>query len=204
MAGTEVREGYRYTMDHVCLSASGAERLVGVTAYAVDQLGDVTLVTIDVKPGDMVTAGKAFGTVESVKTLSDLYAPISGKVVRVNTELESKPELVNEDPYGKAWLVAIEGEGGDDLMDAAAYAKFLEAAAHLARPLRQRAPLLRCDRGRGAFSFKRPSSAVGGGGGLHALACGNISARGEAGDRSVNIFARAGLHPSPQFVPKRV
>ena len=132
MANVEVRDGYTYTKDHEWVREEGAERLVGITAFAVDQLGDITLVNLEVKPGDTVTAGKSFGTVESVKTLSDLFAPVSGKVVRVNGELESKPELVNEDCYGKAWMIAIEpsGESGE-LLDAAAYRTFLETSAHL-------------------------------------------------------------------------
>jgi glycine cleavage system H protein len=122
MADVEVRDGYRYTKDHEWLSESGKERLVGITAYAVDQLGDITLVNLDVKAGDKLTAGKAFGTVESVKTLSDLFAPLSGTVTRVNADLADKPELVNEDPYGKAWMIAIEPDAeAADLMDAAAY-----------------------------------------------------------------------------------
>lgn len=131
MSKSDVRDGLRYTKDHEWLQISATEALIGVTAFAVEQLGDITLVNIEVKPGDVVTAGKAFGTVESVKTLSDLFAPVSGKVVRVNADLESRPELVNEDPYGKAWLIAIEPETkGDDLLDADAYRKYLETAAH--------------------------------------------------------------------------
>lgn len=132
MSNTDVRDGLRYTKDHEWVS-SDSEALVGVTAFAVDQLGDITIVNIDVKPGDKITAGKAFGTVESVKTLSDLFAPISGTVVKVNGDLENKPELVNEDPYGKAWMIAIKAEGETvELMDAAAYRKYLETAGHLA------------------------------------------------------------------------
>jgi glycine cleavage system H protein len=132
MTQVDVRDDYRYTKDHEWVSGAGAERLVGISAFAVEQLGDITLVNLDVKVGDRVTVGKSFGTVESVKTLSDLYAPVSGKVVRVNAELETKPELVNEDPYGKAWIVAIEVEGEPDaaLMDAAAYRAFLATAPH--------------------------------------------------------------------------
>lgn len=128
---TEVRDELQYTKDHEWLGGSAQERLVGITAFAVEQLGDITLVNIEVKPGDTITAGKAFGTVESVKTLSDLYAPISGKIVKVNTALESSPELVNEDPYGKAWLIAIEPAGEESgLLDAAAYRELLKTAEH--------------------------------------------------------------------------
>jgi glycine cleavage system H protein len=128
MSNVDVRDGYEYTKDHEWVKTEGGDRLVGITAYAVDQLGDITLVNLEVKVGDTVTAGKSFGTVESVKTLSDLFAPMSGKVVRVNADLESKPELVNEDCYGKAWMIAIAPEGAaTDLLDAAAYRTFLDS-----------------------------------------------------------------------------
>jgi glycine cleavage system H protein len=132
MSDAQFPGGLRYTKDHEW-ARTGAEVEVGITAFAVEQLGDITLVNIDVKAGDTVTAGKAFGTIESVKTLSDLYAPISGKVVRVNGELETKPELVNEDCYGKAWMVAIapsDGKAVDALMDVKTYQAHVKASAH--------------------------------------------------------------------------
>src|SRR5262249_46166883 len=98
-----------------------------------EQLGDITLVNLDVKVGDTVTEGKAFGTIESVKTLSDLFAPVTGKVVRVNGDLVGKPELVNEDCYGKAWMVAIapaDAKAGLALMDWTAYAEHVKGSAH--------------------------------------------------------------------------
>jgi glycine cleavage system H protein len=122
----------RYTKEHEWARGS-AEVEVGITAFAVEQLGDVTLVNLDVKVGDTVTVGKAFGTIESVKTLSDLYAPITGKVVRINEALASKPELVNEDCYGKAWMIAIapsDPKALDALLDAKSYGEFLKTAAH--------------------------------------------------------------------------
>jgi len=112
---------------------SGGEIAVGITAFAVEQLGDVTLVNLDVKVGDEVGAGKPFGTIESVKTLSDLYAPVAGKVVRINEALASKPELVNEDCYGKAWMIAIvpnDPKAYGALLDATAYAEHVKASAH--------------------------------------------------------------------------
>ncbi len=135
MSDTKVPADLRYTKDHEWAKTSGSEVTVGITAFAVEQLGDITLVNLDVKPGDAVTEGKPFGTIESVKTLSDLFAPISGKVIRVNKDLEAKPELVNEDCYGKAWMVAIAPDAGNQgstsgLMDAKAYADFLKTAAH--------------------------------------------------------------------------
>jgi glycine cleavage system H protein len=124
----------RYTKDHEWAKreAGATEITVGITAFAVEQLGDITLVNLDVKAGDVVTEGKAFGTIESVKTLSDLFAPVSGKVVRVNAELEGKPELVNEDCW-KAWMIAIapaDGAAVDALLDAKAYADHVKASAH--------------------------------------------------------------------------
>jgi glycine cleavage system H protein len=123
----------RYTKDHEWARLSGGELTVGITAFAVEQLGDITLVNFDVKAGDSVEEGKAFGTIESVKTLSDLFAPVSGKVVRVNPELANKPELVNQDCYGAAWMVVIapsDPAAHGKLMDAAAYSAFLKASAH--------------------------------------------------------------------------
>jgi len=127
---TDVKDDRRYTKDHEWAREQGGELVVGITAFAVDQLGDITLVNLDVKPGDVVTAGKAFGTIESVKTLSDLFAPVSGKVVRVNKALEEKPELVNEDCWGEGWMIAIAPSGPGELMDAPAYKKVILESAH--------------------------------------------------------------------------
>ncbi len=130
---SELPADRRYTKDHEWAKVSGGEVTVGITAFAVEQLGDITLVSIDAKPGDEVHAGKRFGTIESVKTLSDLFAPVSGKIVRVNKDLENKPELVNEDCYAKAWMVVIapsDAKATDALMDATAYGEYLKTAAH--------------------------------------------------------------------------
>ncbi len=122
----------KYTKDHEWAKLDGARVTVGITAFAVEQLGDITLVSLDIKVGDMLDAGKAFGTIESVKTLSDLYAPVRGKVVAVNSSLDASPEQVNEDPYGKAWMITLEVADSSalgDLMDAAAYSEHVKAAA---------------------------------------------------------------------------
>lgn len=129
----KVPSDLRYTKEHEWARVGAGEVTVGITAFAVEQLGDITLVNLDVKLGDQVGGGKAFGTIESVKTLSDLYAPVAGKVVRINEELSSKPELVNEDCYGKAWMIAIapaDATAHEALMDAAAYGEYANAAAH--------------------------------------------------------------------------
>jgi glycine cleavage system H protein len=127
----EVKDDRKYTKDHEWAQAVGNELLVGITAFAVDALGDITLVSLDVKVGDTVTTGKTFGTIESVKTLSDLFAPVSGKVTRVNGALENSPELINEDPWSKGWMIAIAPDAGtDELMDAKSYADHLSASDH--------------------------------------------------------------------------
>ena len=130
---SELPADRRYTKDHEWARSQSGEVVVGITAFAVEQLGDITLVNLDVKVGDSVEIGKAFGTIESVKTLSDLFAPLSGKVVRINEELVAKPELVNEDCYGKAWMVAVapaDATAVDALMDSKSYGEFLKSAAH--------------------------------------------------------------------------
>ncbi|MBL8718477.1 MAG: glycine cleavage system protein GcvH [Myxococcales bacterium] len=117
----------RYTKDHEWAKRDGGKVRVGITAHAVEQLGDITLVELP-KVGTKVELGKAFGTVESVKTLSDLFAPIAGTIVEVNEQLASKPELVNEGPYEQGWMVVIEPTDAaafDGLLDAAAYGALL-------------------------------------------------------------------------------
>jgi glycine cleavage system H protein len=129
---SETPADLRYTKNHEWARQGGGEVVVGITAFAVEQLGDVTLVNIDVHPGDTVSAGKPFGTIESVKTLSDLYAPVDGKVIRVNADLASKAELVNEDCYGKAWMIAIapsDPAAASALMDASSYAEHVRTSA---------------------------------------------------------------------------
>lgn len=129
-AANEVRTDRRYTSDHEWALEQGGEIVCGITPFAVDQLGDITLVSLDVRPGDKTTKGQAFGTVESVKTVSDLFAPVSGTVVRVNDVLADRPELLNEDCWTQGWMIAIQAtEGLAELMDADAYARHLEASA---------------------------------------------------------------------------
>ena len=114
----------RYTHDHEWLRAHGTSWRVGITQFAVDQLGDITLVDLP-KDGDLVTKGQRFGTIESVKSVSDLYAPISGNIVKVNAALKDSPELVNSDCYGQGWMVEIapnERAEIDELLAADAYA----------------------------------------------------------------------------------
>ncbi|MFO0758807.1 MAG: glycine cleavage system protein GcvH [Byssovorax sp.] len=133
MQSDDVRSDRKYTKDHEWAKEDGSAIKVGISAFAVDQLGDITLVNIDVKPGDVLTAGKAFGTIESVKTLSDLFAPLSGRVHAVNPALESKPELVNDDCYEAAWMISITPADASELsslLSADDYKAFLKTAAH--------------------------------------------------------------------------
>jgi glycine cleavage system H protein len=119
----------KYTHDHEWLKAQGSSWRVGITQFAVDQLGDITLVDLP-KEGDQVTKGQRFGTVESVKSVSDLYAPVSGRVVAINAALKDSPEDVNGDPYGKGWMIEVEANDKaevDELMDAAAYTAHVAA-----------------------------------------------------------------------------
>jgi glycine cleavage system H protein len=97
----------RYTHDHEWLEAKGSTWRVGITQFAVEQLGDITLVDLP-NVGDLVTKGQRFGTVESVKSVSDLYAPVSGKVMAINTALKDSPEDVNSEPYAKGWMIELE------------------------------------------------------------------------------------------------
>jgi glycine cleavage system H protein len=96
----------RYTTEHEWIKPEGEHYVVGITAFAQDQLGDIVYVELP-KVGDQVEAGRAFGVIESVKTASDLYAPVSGEVVAVNSELVDQPQSVNEDPYDAGWMIKI-------------------------------------------------------------------------------------------------
>lgn len=127
---TNVKDDRKYTKDHEWALAEGGRVTIGITAYAVEQLGDITLVNLDVKEGDTIEAHKAFGTIESVKTLSDLFAPVSGKVVAINKELDAKPELVNDDCYA-AWMIAIEtSDALGELLDPAVYGELVASLDH--------------------------------------------------------------------------
>jgi glycine cleavage system H protein len=127
-----VPKDLRYTREHEWASLNGDRVRVGITAYAQEQLGDVVFVELP-KVGAKVTAKKPFGVVESVKAVSDLFAPVSGEVVEVNAELTPKPETVNADPYGKGWMVVIKPSNRaewDQLLTAQQYEEFLKQGGH--------------------------------------------------------------------------
>ncbi|ADY36539.1 MAG TPA: glycine cleavage system protein GcvH [Candidatus Phocaeicola caecigallinarum] len=117
----------KYTNEHEWIRLEGEEAYVGITDYAQDQLGDIVFVDITTE-GETLDKGEVFGTIEVVKTVSDLFLPIGGEVLEVNPELEEHPELVNQDPYGKGWLVKIKPADPsemDGLLDAEAYKQLI-------------------------------------------------------------------------------
>jgi glycine cleavage system H protein len=119
----DVPEDRRYTEDHEWLRADGDEMVVGITAYAADQLGDVVFVELPAV-GRTLKSRESFGVIESVKAVSDLFAPLAGEVVAVNEELAARPELVNADPYGAGWMLRIRpanAEDADELRDPESY-----------------------------------------------------------------------------------
>ncbi len=127
---SEIPKDLRYTKDHEWARRAGAVVVVGVTAHAQEALGDVVYVELP-KLGDSVTAGKPFGVIESTKAVSELFAPVGGKVVRVNDDLTDSPQAVNQDPYGKGWLVEIEPsdqKAYDSLLSAQDYEQLLKNA----------------------------------------------------------------------------
>jgi len=118
---------YRYTKEHEWVRLEGGTATVGITDYAQHALGDVVYVELP-KVGAKVTAGKSFGTVESVKAVSEIYAPVSGEVTEINASLAGAPELINSDPHGQAWLIKVKGAdpaGIAGLMDSPAYQAYV-------------------------------------------------------------------------------
>ena len=113
----------KYTKEHEWIRVEGEEAVVGIADYAQSQLGDIVFVECETV-GDALEAGETFGTVEAVKTVSDLYLPVAGEVLEFNEELEGEPELVNKDPYGRGWIVKIKISDEtelDGLLNADAY-----------------------------------------------------------------------------------
>ena len=115
----------QYTRTHEWVRREGDTATVGITDHAQDELGDVVFVELP-EEGATFGAGDAFGTIESVKAVSDLYAPVGGEIVEVNSALDDIPEKVNEDPYGDGWIVRLRVSGEGDLLSAAEYEKVLE------------------------------------------------------------------------------
>ncbi len=124
----EYPEGLRYTKEHEWARVDGNKVTIGITRFAVEQLGDITQVDLP-KEGETIKKDEVFGTVESVKAVSDLFAPCSGKVVKVNDPLSDSPEYVNDEPYDEGWMVQVEVNDPAELshlLDAAQYQAFLK------------------------------------------------------------------------------
>jgi len=118
-----IPENLKYTKDHEWVRLEGDHAVVGITDFAQGELGDIVFVEIETE-GETLDREEVFGSIEAVKTVSDLFMPVSGEVVEFNSELESNPEVVNEDPYGKGWLIKValsDKSELDDLMDSEAY-----------------------------------------------------------------------------------
>ncbi|RKH38599.1 glycine cleavage system protein GcvH [Corallococcus sicarius] len=123
-----IPQNLKYTKEHEWARVEGKTVVVGVTAHAQEALGDVVYVELP-KLGATITEGKQFGVIESTKAVSDLYAPLSGKVVKVNDALTGNPSIINTDPYGAGWIVEVEPSDTEQvgkLLDAAAYAELLK------------------------------------------------------------------------------
>ncbi len=120
-------ENLRYTKDHEWILMNGDIATIGITEFAQRELGDIVYIEIESK-GKALTAETVFGTVEAVKTVSDLFLPAAGTITEINPALESQPELVNTDPYGEGWMIKMKVENTGDvekLMDAVAYEKLV-------------------------------------------------------------------------------
>ncbi len=114
----------KYSKDHEWVRVEGNQAYIGITDFAQDQLGDIVYVDISVQEDDEVSTNEVFGSVEAVKTVSDLFMPISGKIIEINEILDGEPEKINTDPYGDGWIIKVEilnSSELDELLDAAAY-----------------------------------------------------------------------------------
>jgi glycine cleavage system H protein len=119
----KVPENLKYTKDHEWLRVEGNEAFIGVTEYAQGELGDIVFIEVETI-GETLEKEETFGTIEAVKTVSDMFMPVAGEVLEFNEDLEATPELINQDPYGKGWIVKIKLTNPaqvNELLDAAAY-----------------------------------------------------------------------------------
>lgn len=119
----EFPSNIRYTAEHEWIRVEGEEAYVGITDYAQSELGEIVFVDVPTE-GEEVAQGEVFGSIEAVKTVSDLNIPVTGEVLEINGALDAQPELVNNDPYGEGWIIKISVKDAaelDNLMDAAAY-----------------------------------------------------------------------------------
>ncbi|MEA1898725.1 MAG: glycine cleavage system protein GcvH [Bacteroidota bacterium] len=123
-----VPENLKYTKNHEWLRLDGDEAFIGVSDSAQGELGDVVFVEVETE-GEELEKGDVFGTIEAVKTVSDLFMPVSGKVLEFNAKLEDEPEIINSDPYGEGWLIKIKLDDADlsDLLDSSQYKSMIDS-----------------------------------------------------------------------------
>jgi len=125
----KIPDNLKYTKEHEWVLLEGDTATVGITDFAQRELGDIVYVEVDTE-GEELDQDEVFGTVEAVKTVSDLFMPVSGEVKEFNEDLEDEPELINKDPYGKGWIIRIKATSlgeMDTLLDAEAYKKYVKA-----------------------------------------------------------------------------
>lgn len=124
-----IPDNLKYTKDHEWIKVDGDEAIIGITEFAQKELGDIVFIEVETE-GESIEAGEAFGTIEAVKTVSDLFMPVTGDVLEFNAELEANPEIVNKDPYGEGWIIKIKVADTadlDELLDADDYKALIEA-----------------------------------------------------------------------------
>ena len=118
----------KYTVTHEWIRIEGEEAIIGITEFAQGELGDIVFIEIETK-GEILEKGEIFGAIEAVKTVSDLFMPVSGDIIKINDKLEEKPDMVNKDPYGEGWLIKVkidDVEQVNNLLDAESYKKMIE------------------------------------------------------------------------------
>ncbi|MEN8225756.1 MAG: glycine cleavage system protein GcvH [Bacteroidota bacterium] len=124
-----IPDNLKYTNDHEWVKVNGDEATIGITEFAQKELGDIVFIEVETE-GETLDTGEAFGTIEAVKTVSDMFMPVSGEVTEFNAELEANPEIVNKDPYGEGWIIKIkmsDPSDADGLLDTDAYKELIEA-----------------------------------------------------------------------------
>jgi len=122
-----IPDNLKYTKDHEWIKVEGDEALIGITDYAQNELGDIVFIEVETE-GETLDKEETFGTIEAVKTVSDMFMPLGGEVLEFNETLEQSPEIVNSDPYGDGWIIRIritDKSELDELMDAAAYKELI-------------------------------------------------------------------------------
>ncbi len=123
-----IPDNLKYTKDHEWLKIEGNEALIGITDFAQNELGDIVFIEVETE-GETLDKEEAFGTIEAVKTVSDMFMPVGGEVIEFNSKLEDKPELINQDPYGEGWIIKINitnTDEIDDLLSAKEYKEIIE------------------------------------------------------------------------------